>query len=192
MKKLSIILCLCLGIVMLISEASASFPDVDENAEYADAVFFVDSMEIMSGDSQGNFNPNKTVSRAQMAAIICRTLGETENLSADGGCFTDVPESHWANRYIVKAAELDIIGGYADGRFVPDANVTYEQAVAMIVRAVGDSEEATKQGGYPDGFLSYATKNNWLNGLFAEKGEALSRADIAIILYNYYSNATIM
>lgn len=185
-KYVSIILCLCLGIGTLISKASASFPDVDEDAPYVEAVEYLNEIGIMTGDTNGNFNPDKTVTRAQMAAIICRMLGETDDLSTDGNRFTDVPETYWANGYIVKAAELGIIGGYQDGSFKPENAVTYEQAVTMIIRAAGGEGVAKELGGYPDGYLLAAEENGFLERINANKGEQFSRCNVAIILFNYY------
>lgn len=69
------------------------FPDVADDAPYAEAAEYLNDVGIMQGDEKGNFNPDKTVTRAEMAALICRMLGETENL-AKANTFTDVPVSH--------------------------------------------------------------------------------------------------
>lgn len=114
-------------------------------------------------------------------------LDETEGLTTSSD-FSDVPTTHWANAYIGRAAKLGIISGYGNGIFGPSDNVTYEQAVTMIVRAAGFAPEAQNTGGYPDGFLQVAVENRWLDGVAAKKGEFLSRADIAIIIYNYFLN----
>ncbi len=173
------------GCMLLVSAQAASFPDVDANADYAEAIDYVSKEGIIVGDSNGNFNPNQTVTRAQMAAIICRMLGETEGMEKKED-FPDVPTSHWANAYISKAVELGIVSGYKDGTFGPSSNVSYEQAVTMIVRAIGESENAQESGGYPDGFLFVAKERGLLVGLSKEKGVPLSRSDVAILLYNYY------
>lgn len=166
------------------ARASAAFPDVDENAPYAEAAEYLNDIGVISGDTNGNFNPDQTVTRAQMAAILCRMLGETEDLPTDGDRFTDVPASYWANGYIVKAAELGIIGGYQDGSFKPGNAVTYEQGIAMTIRAVGGEPEAEELGNYPNGYLAVADKNGLLKGISAQKGELLPRADIAILIHN--------
>lgn len=165
--------------------AASSFPDVDEYAPYAEAVEYLKERNIMVGDNHGNFNPNKTVTRAEMATIVCRMLGETENLTISN-TFTDVPNTHWANKYIAKAAELSIVSGYGNGKFGPNDMVTYEQAVTMVVRALGGAEFAADAGGYPNGFMSVAQTYGFVNDVQAEMGEPLSRADIAIILFNCY------
>lgn len=181
------ILASLLTITLLACSASAmSFPDVDDYLDYAVAVDYVSELGIMVGDDQGNFNPHKTVTRAEMATIICRVLDETENLSSSTA-FSDVPTSHWANAYVGKAAELGIVSGYGGGEFGPSDSVTYEQAVTMVIRAIGEGDAAVEYGGYPDGFLAVAKENSLLDGILAEKGEPLSRADIALLLYNYYN-----
>lgn len=181
--------CLFAGIliaVMLVCPVSAAsaFLDVDEHSEYWPAIEFVSEMKVMVGDEQGNFNPNRTVTRAEMAGIACRLKGSTYNLTTSA-VFSDVPIDHWANAYISEAAKLGIVKGYGDGTFGPSDIVTYEQAITMIVRAVGGPEYVEEGGGYPDGYIAAAVMHGFLNGVNAKKGEEISRADIALIAYNY-------
>ena len=144
---------------------------------------YVSDIGLMVGDSSGNFNPNQAVTRAEMAALVCRMLGETEDLQTSDK-FTDVPESHWANGYIARAAELGIVNGYGDGRFGPSDTVTYEQALAMVINALGGQIEADIVGGYPDGYIIVAEDFGIVEGLTAIKDDTMTRAEIAIILEN--------
>lgn len=185
--KIRQILALLLAILLLTSTALAtSFPDVDESAVYADAAEYLNEIGVMQGDTQGNFNPNQTVTRAQMAAIICRMLGEADNLVTDGARFTDVPVSYWANGYIARGAELGIINGYQDGTFKPGNTVTYEQAVTMLIRSLDYENEANAAGGYPDGYLTIAQNLVLLKEVNAKSGMPLDRGNVAVILYNCY------
>lgn len=176
-----------LAISLLTGSASAmTFPDVNNNSPYATAIQYVSEIGIMVGDNQGNFNPDKIVNRAEMATIVCRVLGQTENLSKSN-VFTDVPMEHWANANIAKASALGIVGGYGGGKFGPGDPVTFEQAVTMIVRAIGEGDKATSYGGYPNGFIKVAQEKNLLNGIQAVQGQGLSRGAVAMLLYNYYT-----
>lgn len=181
-KILSLFLALCMA-VSLFATAWAAFPDVDENAEYAAAVEYLDEIGLMSGDQYGNFNPDNTVTRAEMATIVCRMLGETEELPSDDR-FPDVPVGHWANGYVSKAAELGIVTGYDTGLFGPTDVVTYEQAITMIVRALEMEDEATQRGGYPNGYVSVAEEYGYVRQLSLKVGDPLTRWQIARILYN--------
>ena len=163
--------------------ATSSFPDVDENANYAEAVEYLNDIGIMRGDNRGNFNPDNPVTRAEMATIICNMLNESEDLAVSDN-FTDVPTTHWANKYVTKAAELGIVSGYGNGKFGPDDTVNYEQAVKMIVSAAGHSDYSNEQGGYPDGYLKVAAELGYTTGLSPQKGELLKRWQVAVITSN--------
>ena len=135
-----------LAVALLTCSASAmTFPDVGSNSPYSTAIEYVSTIGIMVGDNQGNFNPDKIVSRAEMATIVCRVLNQTDNLSKTN-VFTDVPLTHWANAYVGKASEFGIVGGYGGGKFGPGDPVTYEQAVTMVVRTIGKEETHHQKG----------------------------------------------
>lgn len=50
--------------------------------------------------------------------------------------FPDVPDSHWCAKTIRFAAALGIIGGFPDGTFRPDENITRAQTVSVTMRAL--------------------------------------------------------
>lgn len=186
MKKIQSIVAGLLAVALLTCSASAmSFPDVPKDSNYSTAIENISELKIMVGDTQGNFNPDKIVSRAEMATIICRMLGKTENLTTSN-VFDDVPTTHWANPYIAKVAELGIVSGYGNGKFGPSDSVTYEQAITMVIRAIGESESAVRYGGYPNGFIQVAEERFLLEGIQAKQGQGLSRGSVAMLLYNYY------
>lgn len=184
MKQAKRFLCALLALMLCVGTASAgAFPDVDDTADYAEAVDYLADIGIFTGDENGNFNPDKTVTRAEMAVIVCKMLGETDDLTRSD-TFTDVPYDHWANPYIARAAELGFISGYGDGKFGPGDQVLYEQAVTMVIRAIGLEDEAQEYGGYPNGYLSVAENYEITKSVYANVGTELSRAKVAIILYN--------
>lgn len=181
--KLQRTLATALALALLTGPALAAspFPDVDENAEYAEAVEYLKDVGIMQGDDKGNFNPNQTVTRAEMATIICRMLDETDLTVSN--VFSDVPTNHWANKYVAKAARLGIVNGYGSGLFGPNDTVTYEQAVTMIVRAMGLEEAALEYGGFPNGYIEVADMYGFTQGLSAQAGEKMARGQVAILVY---------
>lgn len=174
-----------LGSCMIFSSsATPAFSDVDIDASYSEAVSYVSEAGIMVGDENGNFNPDKTVTRAEMAVILCNMLGETENLTTDGSVFADVPANHWANSYVVKASKLGIVSGYGNGIFGVSDNITFEQALTMVINALGMKDEAVNLGGYPDGYFAVANKHGYTNNITVGERDSLSRGNTAILLYN--------
>lgn len=178
---------LCVGALTVSPALAASFPDVSRSASYADAVDYVSSEEFMIGDQKGRFNPSKPVTRAEMATILCNVQGATVFLYTDDTLFSDVPASHWANRYVVKAADLGLVSGYGNRKFGPSDKVTYEQAVTMLVTASGLGEKADARGGYPSGYLSVASEQNYLTGINGQVGTSLTRGQVAQLLYNVFA-----
>lgn len=172
------------GLLCCPALAASSFPDVPENASYAEAAEYLNEIGIMQGDTNGKFNPDNMVTRAQMAAIICRMYVETDVSAASNTSFSDVPKTYWASGYIAKASALGVINGRTDGTFGPNDSVTYEQALAMVLRAMGLTNEADSAGGYPDGYIKIADESGFSANLSASKGTALTRWQIAQLLYN--------
>lgn len=166
---------------------AAAFSDVAANAPYADAVAYVSQRGIIEGYSDGQFKPNNTLTRGQISVMICRMLGESENLPVNGALFSDMPASVWCNGHVTKAVSLNIINGFADGTFRPNSIVSYNQAIAMLLRAFGLREEAEHAGGYPNGYLTVANRYHLLDGVdFQSKNGGIKRYETAVIIYNYY------
>ncbi len=90
---------------------------------------------IAGGYPDGTFRPNANVTRAQFAALLIRTLGITEQ-AAKGGRFTDVAAKAWYAGAVETAAAAGLVGGYPDGSFKPNANITRQELAAMVTRGL--------------------------------------------------------
>ena len=159
MKNLKKVLALVIALTMVLSTvAFASYPDVDADANYASAVELLSALNVLKGDDNGNFNPDNTITRAEFAAVVCRALGmENSANSAKGATiFTDVAADHWATGYINLASQQGIVNGKGNGIFDPEGNVTFAEAVKMLVVALGYEPMAASRGGYPTGYLTVA------------------------------------
>ncbi len=173
------------GILTSPALAASSFPDMDGTEKYAEAVEYLHRKDIMVGDENGNFNPNKTVTRAEMAVIVCRMLGESAIETKYSRFAEDVPESHWALGYIERVAESGIVSGYDHFHFGPSDPVTCEQAATIMVNASLGAAEATAAGGYPDGYWSVATGYGLLNGISTKRTAGMTRSNVAVMVYNW-------
>ena len=138
---------------------------------------------IVAGTTAHTFDPEATLTRAQMATILDRAYGQ--EAAGEGKTFEDVPESHWAYSYIASASALGLIYGVSDTLFEPDSDVTLEQCVTMLVRARGYGTEAENLGGYPQGYLEIGTGLGLLEQVTEQQGAApLTRGDMAILVCN--------
>ncbi len=182
--KLSKVLSLVLAVVMLFGMQTFAFTDVAATANYAEAVQVLSALDIINGYEDGTFKPEGKITRAEYAAIVCRILDMGDaGANQVGGYFTDVEADHWASGYIATASQLGIVNGMGDGTFAPSAEVTYEQAIAMLVRALGYELKAQTMGGYPTGYMMIANQESITVGTANTAGGA-SRATVARLTYN--------
>jgi len=180
MKKL---LSFLLALTMLVSLASVSFaaPADITDEDTADAVDVLMALGIVDGYPDGTYKPEKVVTRAEMAKLIVTNLGyESLVLTGQNSSFSDV-NGHWAAGYIDISAGLGIVLGYTDGTFKPDQTVSYAEAVTMIVRALGYTDESLG-GTWPTNYLTKAMDNDILDNVTL--GDGATRGDIAIMLFN--------
>lgn len=92
-------------------------------------------LNIVNGYEDGSFRPDENITRAEFAKIIAKMSGGEIAIQNGNAGFTDV-EGHWTEPYIVQLADKEIIQGYSDGTFRPDAPITRAEAVTIINRAV--------------------------------------------------------
>ena len=88
---------------------------------------------VIEGDEQGRARPNDTITRAEAAAMIMRTLGLGESNKGSG--FNDVSPDDWFSGVVAAAKEYGIINGEPDGNFNPYRDVTHEEFTVMAARA---------------------------------------------------------
>ena len=189
MKNLKKTLAVVLAFAMILGMSAIStlaYSDVAEGTVVSEAVTILSNLNIIKGYEDGTFKPSETVTRAQMAAIICRMLGYEDQAQSSMGStvFDDVAADHWASGYINVAQAQQIINGYGDGKFGPEDKVTYEQAVKMIVAALGYDLAAQSKGGYPTGYLAIASAKGITKNANGRVGDAAARSAIAVLVYN--------
>ena len=114
------------------STKSNSYSDVAAGAWYNHAVSTLSAMGIVKGDSDGKFNPNAPITRAEFAAIAARFDDKANSTTAD---FSDIV-SHWAKNEISAASNNGWINGYPDGTFRPDNKITRAEAMTLVNRVL--------------------------------------------------------
>lgn len=90
------------------------------------------SYKLMQGDKNGNFNPKKTISRAEIATIISNFIGDV-NYDKNSKTFKDVETDKWYFKAIDKVTSLGILNGVSKDSFNPQDKLTREQLAVIIV-----------------------------------------------------------
>ena len=114
------------------STKTNSYSDVAAGAWYNHAVSTLSAMGIVKGDSQGKFNPNAPITRAEFAAIAARFDDKANTTAVD---FSDIA-SLWAKNEISAAANNGWINGYTDGTFRPNNKITRAEAMTLVNRVL--------------------------------------------------------
>ncbi|WP_309123320.1 S-layer homology domain-containing protein [Paenibacillus sp.] len=123
-----------------VEEPSEPKPPVQSEANFTDiaghwaqrSILDLAERGAVTGYPDGSFRPDRTVTRAEFAAMLVRAL----NLPAvDGSPFADT-ERHWARQAVSAAYARGILRGRDAYRFAPDDLVTREEMALMAVNAL--------------------------------------------------------
>ena len=118
---------------------SSTFNDVAKDCWAANYIGYMQQFGIVTGYEDGSFRPDAPVTRAEFAAIASRF----EKLTQGSKSFTDVPDTHWAVKYINFAATRGWVTGYEDGTFKPEHSITRAEVAAVTCRLLERSADQT-------------------------------------------------
>lgn len=190
MKNLKKLISVIIAVIMLVGSfatvSAADYADVESTNSYYKAIKVLSGLGIAQGDGE-NFNPKADVKRSEMVTFICRAMGEEDVATGSStNLFSDVAANHWAAGYIAWGVNRGIINGMGDGTFAPDASVSYQDAVVMIMRALGFDRIAQRKenGGYPVGYLKLASQYGVLKDAGFDNVAAAPREVIAQLIFN--------
>lgn len=178
MKK---IICVILSVAILASMCLALTPE--------EAAKDLGKCGIMGGFPDGSLRLEQNVTRAQMAKMIATMLG-TPGYVGSSSVFHDVPDAHWATQYIEYARANNIVGGFPDGSFKPEDNVTKDQVIKMVVCALKYDKyelsyrpQANAQLYYPADYIKVAIDTNLIvSGEFGDGSQPATRGFVATVI----------
>ncbi len=172
----------------LMLATSTSFTLAAEEYSDAEAVVVakVNGTGIMTGTDKG-FEPSKSLTRAEAAAIIVRMKGISESAvktAAGTTLFADVAASHWASGYVNQASNLGIVKGVSATEFAPDREVTIAEFVTMAIRALGAGTMVDAEGTWPANYVNFANEEGILDDVNAIYTATATRMNAATIVAN--------
>ena len=178
----------------MVSFAAETFNDVPSNHQYARAINALVDEGVLEGykndDGSFSFKPENTVTRAEFATIIARASTDTvPELTTAATQFADMGEAEWAVSYVSYAVGRGVINGFpADEtgavKFMPNAPVTYGQAIKMIVCMLGYGNSVAQSDVWYQGYLDIAHQLGITKGAAAGGDDAAPRGMVAQLVYN--------
>ncbi len=168
--------------MMVIGTSAASYPDVDKDNN-VEAIEVLQAVGVMQGDDKGNFDPDRTVSRNEMAIVMAKLLNLDYNYYKENCPFWDVPD--YAKPYVGACYANGIVSGYNATTYGGADTVTAVQAASMMMRALGYFQY---ESDYKDGFVIATVKQASKIGLFkdinANQDSPLTRDQVAQLALN--------
>ena len=111
--------------------SSLSFTDVSVDDWFYEAVQHAYENGMMNGVGNNLFAPSSNLTRGMIAQVLYNLEGTP---AAGSGVFTDVAADQWYADAVNWAAANDIVGGYGNGKFGPEDDITREQMAAILYR----------------------------------------------------------
>lgn len=191
MKKL---LCLVLSMLLIVGNVGVIMATTEgiqqgdimllSNRENDTAIEVCMDLGLIEGYPDGTFKGENEITRAEMATIMTRLLGQANLVTSSKTPFSDVPANHWASGYVNVAYSNKVIVGDGNGTFRPEDPVSYQEAVKMIAAVLGYEPAANDKGGYPTGWLVVASENGLLEDTTNTGAAPASRATVAQLVFN--------
>ncbi len=169
---------------LLLCSVAAAFSDIDDE-KLAIATETLSTIGILDGMSDGTYQPQGLVTREQFAKIAVCVLGQREKAAASpsAAVFTDVAPDSWASGYISYVAENGIIAGFPDGSFGGSSVVSYAQAVTVLMRCMGYTDEEIGFH-WPSDYVGKAEALGLSAGVSLSANDPVTRGDAALLVYN--------
>lgn len=166
--------------------AANGIPTDVAGTRFEEPIRILQALDIMVGDGDGTFRPDATIKRSEVAkiAVLSMDLGSAAESAKGQTLFSDVSLEHWANGYINVATAHGLIEGYGDGTFRPDNEITYAEAMTILVRAIGYEVFAQSNGGYPQGYIVAGSNNGLAKNVHGSSTEAITRGNVAYMTVN--------
>lgn len=117
---------------------TASFQDVKDGQYYTDAVLWAAENDLVSGSNLGNFSPNGTMTREQLAVMLYRYAqyrGMDTSAAANLSTFSDAGRvSAWAQDAMAWAVGEGLITGSNQNRLNPTGSASRAQLATILMR----------------------------------------------------------
>ncbi|GGG65272.1 carboxypeptidase regulatory-like domain-containing protein [Paenibacillus radicis (ex Gao et al. 2016)] len=148
------------------ADTTVSFSDVNANSWSASAIELAAKIGFVSGYEDGTFQADASVTRAEFASMLVKALG----ISSTGDASFEDTQGHWAASAINTLKANGIIGGYKDGSFKPNNEITRAEMVAILSKvlklgeATGDSKFKDVTGSWAEAQINQLAEAGIISG----------------------------
>lgn len=120
---------------------SSRFSDVPTQHRYERSINALAEEGIIQGFPIGTFLPEREINRVEALKIILETFDVPAINQENTLTFTDIDQTAWYFPYIEKAIQNNIVQGYEDNTFRPNATLNRAEALKIIVQVIDTKKE---------------------------------------------------
>ncbi|WP_449602705.1 Ig-like domain-containing protein [Paenibacillus sp. Marseille-Q9583] len=141
------------------------------------------------GYADGSFNPERMITRAEMATILARLWGKNEAQATSA--YKDVNTTYWALQSISVVTAQGLMKGYADGSFKPNQLITRAEMAIIVERLLDKAQSGTSSfkdinsGHWAKNAIDAAKAAGIINGYLDETfrpNQTLTRAEAVVMI----------
>jgi uncharacterized repeat protein (TIGR02543 family) len=114
------------------------------------------------------FEPDMAITREDFAEYIVRALGLYRKGDKLHNKFTDISNTGASTLAILIANEYEIVNGYPDGTFKPSQQITREEAMAMLQRAMQITKLTGSNGDRYLNYTDFSEVSSWAENCVKE------------------------
>jgi len=193
MKALLILPSILLSLAIPVAALSSStiYSDVETHHIYAPAITHFTDTGLVSGYDNGSFGVDNEINRVEALKIIMEYWNVEAPSEEIELSFTDTEAGAWYEESLKKALSLEIVSGYPDGSFLPDATVNRVEALKMILISGGMNIPSSDDEFWYAGYLDYAIDNALLTSTASgdyDPDALLTRGEFLDLLYRLENN----
>lgn len=182
MKKIFSLILAWTFVLSAVSYA-AYLPQDVVDTEFQNEVELMINLGLLDYSDEGMFKPYSHMTRAEFAKLLDGILA-TKITSAENP-FADVDENHFARESINRLYEYGYVNGDGNAYFRAEDDITYSEAVRVMVSVLGYDQMAVYSGGYPTGYTTVAS-NIGITKNVSRDGEYINRGNILRLLVNCF------
>ena len=181
-RALSLALATIMTMGLMVVGTGASYQDV-KATDNVEAIEVLQAVGIMTGDENGDFNPDANVTRNEIAVVMSNLLNLDYDYYRGTNPFVDVPD--WAAPYVAACAAEGVVAGIGNNMYGGSNNVTAAQAALMIMKALGYFQyQADFDTDWQIATIRQASYINLFDNINANAETALTRNQIAQLVLN--------
>ena len=145
---------------------------------------YLRQIDLYRGYEDGTLGLDRNITRAEFATLAVRIEGLDDLQEEYKGetIFKDMPAGHWASGYVNIAVSKGLVEGFEDKTFRPEEEITYVQALAVVVRILGYEKDVV--GEWPDNYVEMGKDLGLDRYIDLSANKPINRGEIAVLVYN--------